>query len=61
VTKWEAEVIRLSIEKRQIRYAVGEALLEAEWNHAVDMLLKERRDAKDTTVRRHAGTDEAGT
>jgi hypothetical protein len=49
VTEREVEVIRLSIEKRQSRYAVAEALIEADWNHAVDMLIKERRDAKPET------------
>lgn len=46
MTEREAEVLRLAIEWRRSRYAVAEALLEADFKHAIDMLIKERRDAK---------------
>lgn len=46
MTQREEDVLRLAIEWRQSKYAVGEALLEAEFKHAIDMLIKERRDAE---------------
>jgi hypothetical protein len=46
MTEREEDVLRLAIEWRQSKYAVAEALIEANFRHAIDMLIKERRDAK---------------
>lgn len=45
MTDREAEVLRLAIEWRDSRYAVKEAIIEADLKHAIDMLKKERRDS----------------
>jgi hypothetical protein len=46
VTEREADVLELAIKLRQAKYVVEEALIRMEYNHAVDMLIKERRDEK---------------
>lgn len=45
MTPCEEKVLRLAIEWRYSKYAVAEALIEADLKHAIDMLVKERRDA----------------
>jgi hypothetical protein len=46
VTEREREVLDLAIKLRQADTAMEIALLQIEFNHAVDMLIKERRDKK---------------
>jgi len=46
VTEREEAVISLAIEWRETKFAVGKALVESALIHAIDMLKKERRDAK---------------
>jgi len=46
VTERESDVVELSVKLRQAQFAVEEAVLMQQWRHAVDMLIKERRDAQ---------------
>lgn len=46
LTPREERVLNLAIQWRMSRYAVEEALVEAEFKREIDMLIKERRDAK---------------
>lgn len=46
MTDREREVIELAIKLRQATGQMEIALLEIEFKHAIDMLVKERRDAK---------------
>lgn len=46
MTEREERVLNLAIQWRMSRYAVQEALLENEFKHEIDMLIKERRDKK---------------
>ena len=46
MTERESDVVDLSIKLRQAQFAVEEAVLMQQWRHAVDMLIKERRDAQ---------------
>jgi hypothetical protein len=46
MTEREADVLELAIKLRQAKYVVEEAMLRQEYSHAVDMLIKERRDEK---------------
>lgn len=46
MTEWEQQVCELAIRWREAKYSVEEALLRQELTHAIDMLKKERRDAK---------------
>lgn len=46
MTPREERVLNLAIQWRMSRYAVEEALVEAEFKREIDMLIKERRDAK---------------
>ena len=46
MTELEARVLDLVIEWRESKYAVAEALIRQELMRTIDMLKKERRDAK---------------
>lgn len=46
MTPTEERVLNLAIQWRMSRYAVQEALLEAEFKQEIDKLIKERRDEK---------------
>lgn len=45
MTQIEERVLNLAIEWRMSRYAVAEALIEAEFKLEIDKLIKERREA----------------
>lgn len=57
MTELEARVLDLVIEWREAKYAVAEALIRQELMRTVDMLKKERRDAKAQTKRRSEADD----
>jgi hypothetical protein len=46
VTEREERVLTLAIEWRMSRYAIAEALSEADFKLAIDALVKERREAE---------------
>jgi hypothetical protein len=46
VTQTEERVLNLAIEWRMSRYAVAEALIESDLRGAIDLLIKERREAE---------------
>lgn len=46
MTEREERVLTLAIEWRMSRYAVAEALIESDLRHAIDLLVKERREAE---------------
>ena len=46
MTEREERVLNLAIQWRMSRYAVQEALVEAEFKREIDLLIKERRDAE---------------
>lgn len=46
MTEREKEVLELAVEWRRSRFAVAEAIVRQKMVHAIDMLMKERRDAK---------------
>ena len=51
MTDRERAVLELAIKLRQAKYVVEEAFIRQEYNHAVDMLIRERRDAKTENVK----------
>lgn len=44
MTEREERVLNLAIEWRMSKFAIAEALIEANFKHEIDMLIKERRD-----------------
>ncbi|MBA2525666.1 MAG: hypothetical protein H0V18_07785 [Pyrinomonadaceae bacterium] len=46
MTAQENKVLELSMQWRQAKFAVEEALIRQELTRAIDMLIKERRDAQ---------------
>lgn len=46
MTDREKRVLDLAIQWRMSKYAIAEALVEAEFKREIDLLIKERRDKK---------------
>lgn len=46
MTDCEEQVLELAIRWRDARYTVEAAMLQVQLRHAIDLLKKERRDAK---------------